>query len=144
VCVDQFLNGSDRVLPLPRFWGTSTKRNRRSSHGGPGGRTRVVLLALGDGLGLQVHCAPLLCTHSMPEVLHSRSGTSLGDLPPPPYHATPGHPGPLFFFAWNWGVSTQGFVVAKQALYKLSHTSSLFCSAYFWKWRWGGAQELFA
>jgi hypothetical protein len=62
-------------------------------------------------------------------------------------HPTTPHPVTqdlFFFFGWNWGVSTQGFVVAKQALYKLSHTSSLFCSAYFWKWRWGGAQELFA
>jgi hypothetical protein len=34
------------------------------------------------------------------------------------------------FFGGN-GVGTQGFTLANQVLYCLSHTSSLFCSGYF-------------
>jgi hypothetical protein len=34
-------------------------------------------------------------------------------------------------FIYGTGVSTQGFTLAKQALYCLSHTSSTFCSGYF-------------
>jgi hypothetical protein len=37
----------------------------------------------------------------------------------------------LFFFFGGIGVWTQGFALAKQALYYLSHTFSPFCSGYF-------------
>jgi hypothetical protein len=36
-----------------------------------------------------------------------------------------------FFVVWGTGVYTQGFALAKQALYFLSHTSSPFCYGYF-------------
>jgi hypothetical protein len=36
----------------------------------------------------------------------------------------------LFFF----GDLNSGIMLAKQALYHLSHTSRPFCSAYFWRW----------
>jgi hypothetical protein len=39
----------------------------------------------------------------------------------------------IFYFGgtvvWTWG-----FVLAKQALYHLNHTSSPFCFGYFWRW----------
>jgi hypothetical protein len=44
------------------------------------------------------------------------------------------NPGNCFFFFFFFGVtgvSTQGFTLAKQALYNLSHTSSPLCSGYF-------------
>jgi hypothetical protein len=37
---------------------------------------------------------------------------------------------PPFFSRWNW-VWTQGFILAKQVLYNLSHISSLLYSGYF-------------
>jgi hypothetical protein len=37
----------------------------------------------------------------------------------------------FFFFFYGTGVWTQSFMLAKQALYCLSHTSSPFCSGYF-------------
>jgi hypothetical protein len=37
----------------------------------------------------------------------------------------------LFFFSCGTGVWTQGFALAKQALYCWSHTPSPFCSGYF-------------
>jgi hypothetical protein len=39
----------------------------------------------------------------------------------------------LNFFFGGTGVWTQGFLLVKQALYCLSHTSSPFCSDYFWR-----------
>jgi hypothetical protein len=40
----------------------------------------------------------------------------------------------FFFFFGGTGVWTKGFAIAKQVLYSLSHTSSLLCSGYFWRW----------
>jgi hypothetical protein len=37
----------------------------------------------------------------------------------------------FFFFFFENGVLKQVFMLAKQALYRLSHTSSAFCSGYF-------------
>jgi hypothetical protein len=37
----------------------------------------------------------------------------------------------IFFFFCETGAWTQGFTLAKQVLYRLSHTSSPFCSCYF-------------
>jgi hypothetical protein len=37
---------------------------------------------------------------------------------------------PLFLFFDGTEISIQGFVLAKQELYHLSHASSLFCSGY--------------
>jgi hypothetical protein len=40
--------------------------------------------------------------------------------------------GPLYFYLFIWtGIWTQGFILAKQALYHLSHAASSFCSGYF-------------
>jgi hypothetical protein len=37
------------------------------------------------------------------------------------------------FIWWDWGLNL-GFMFAKQVLYHLIHTSSPFCSGYFWRW----------
>jgi hypothetical protein len=39
-----------------------------------------------------------------------------------------------WFFWWDWGVWTQAFILAKQSLYHLSHSSSPLCSGFFWMW----------
>jgi hypothetical protein len=36
----------------------------------------------------------------------------------------------ILYFLWDWGLNS-GLHTAKQALYHLNHTSSLFCSGYF-------------
>jgi hypothetical protein len=40
----------------------------------------------------------------------------------------------LFFvllLGWDWGLNFEEFMLAKQVLYHLSHSSSSFCSGYF-------------
>jgi homogentisate 1,2-dioxygenase len=51
-------------------------------------------------------------------------------MPPAWYHCTWFCPDFSFFFGGTW-FSTQGFTLAKQTLYHLSHTSGPFQSGYF-------------
>jgi hypothetical protein len=52
-----------------------------------------------------------------------------------------GHDLLYFIFLVGQGFEPQGFMLAKQTLYHLSHSSSLFCPGYFWRW---GSCKLFA